>query len=128
VIRWLIWFLFVVGWTIALELPVPSPERLPGAEFVMTYRVLIAKTIHVSVYVFMTMLTSWLPLAPRYRPIAVFFLMAHAGLSELGQELLRDICHRGGSVGDVALDYLGIALGLVVGWRRWTQDPASRAP
>ena len=59
-VRWLIWVVFVLFWTAALELPIPQPENLPGSAIVMSNRYLIAKSVHVSVYVAFTVLTAWL--------------------------------------------------------------------
>lgn len=121
VIRWLVWSLYVVVWTIALEVPVVAPEGLPGREVILTYRMFFAKSAHVAAYVVLTVLSAWVPLPGRYRPVMMFFLMAHAAASEMAQIYLEPYCHRGGSVADVGLDHLGIAIGLAVSWKWWTR-------
>jgi VanZ family protein len=122
VVRWLIWVVFVLFWTAALELPIPQPENLPGSAIVMSYRYLIAKSVHVSVYVLFTVLSSWLPVPARYRWLLMFFLMLHAWGSEMLQEVLQEYCNRGGSLVDVAFDVLGITIGLMLSWKWWVRD------
>jgi len=95
VIRWLIWIGFVVAWTIALEVPAPETEGLPGGEMIDSNRRLIAKSAHVAVYVVMAMLSGWVPIALRYRWVMMFFLMGHAWGTEYLQELLQSVCFRG---------------------------------
>ena len=46
----------------------------------------------------------------------MFFIMAHASLSELGQTALVE---RSGHLMDVVLDHMGIALGLLWSWKWW---------
>lgn len=120
--RWLIWIAFVIAWTLALELPVPETEDLPGGRIVMTYKYLIAKSIHVSIYAFFTVLTAWLPVTARYRWILMFCLMLHACGTEFFQELLADYCNRGGSLRDIAFDVAGIVIGSALSWKWWTRD------
>lgn len=121
-LRWVIWAFFVVAWTIALEVPGPALDQLPASQFMPTYRILIAKVIHVAAYALLAVLSGWVPLAARYRIIMMFFLMCHAATTEFFQEMLEPIAHRGGSLRDVALDQCGIALGTMVSWRWWTDQ------
>ena len=118
----MIWTLFVVGWTAALEVPIPEPTTLPGSEIIVTYKYLIAKSAHVALYAVMTVLSAWVPLATRYRWLMMLFLMGHATATELLQAELEEYCHRGGSLADVGYDHLGILLGAAISWKWWTRE------
>jgi len=120
VIRWLIWFAFVVAWTIALEMPFPATDKLPGGDVIASNKVLFAKGMHVAVYVAMAILSGWVPIATRYRWVMMFFLMGHAWGSEYLQELLQSICFRGGKLSDVGFDIIGIVIGVALSWKWWT--------
>jgi VanZ family protein len=122
VLRWLIWGLFVIAWTIALELPIPQPEMLPGGAIVMSHRYLIAKSIHVSAFAVLAALSGWVLVPARYRWIMMFLVMLHAWGTEMLQEMLVDYCKRGGSLTDVAFDVLGITIGVALSWKWWTRE------
>jgi hypothetical protein len=121
VIRWLIWSGFVIAWTVGLEMPVPPPEQMPAGEFIVTNRFLFGKSLHAVAYALMTVLSVWVPMPVRYRWLMMFFLMGHAWGSEMLQEALEPWCHRGGSLGDVGFDVIGIVLGVAVSWKWWTR-------
>ena len=118
--RWLMWCGFVILWTIAVEMPYPGQEHIPAGELVLTNKKLIGKTLHLTVYAMMAASAALLPVPPRYRALLMFFLIGHAWLTEWLQELLGDMFHRGGSLSDVGIDLIGIALGVAVTWRWWT--------
>jgi hypothetical protein len=124
VTRWLIWMGFVVGWSIALEVPFQDTAGLPGGEFIMTNRMVVTKSLHVCVYVVMTILSGWVPMPARYRWLMMLFLMIHATGSELLQLALESHFHRGGSLTDVGFDNLGILIGVIVSWKWWTRPDA----
>jgi hypothetical protein len=126
--RWLIWSLFVIAWTVVLEIPGPSDETLGGAEFIVTNRILIAKTAHVAIYVFFTVLTAWIGVRARYRWLMMFFLMLHAWGSEMLQLALAPYCFRTGSLTDVGLDVIGIVIGVGLSWKWWTRESPSEPP
>ena len=119
-IRWLIWSCYVIAWTIALEVKTPPPLSGVGAAFLEPHRLLIAKSMHVVVYIGMTLLAAWVVLSARHRSLMVFFLMAHACATELLQDILEPYSHRRGSLMDVAFDHLGILIGILLTWKRWT--------
>lgn len=121
--RWLIWIGVVVFWTIALEVPFPPPETIvPGdVETIESYKYFVAKTVHVGVYVLLTVLAGRLPVAPTQRWLLSAFLIAHAWGTEWLQELLRDYCFRGGSLNDLGYDIAGILIGFILTWRSWTR-------
>jgi VanZ family protein len=118
--RWLVWSVYVLLLTTALVLPGATVNQLggsmsPGGKFVL------AKTGHVGAYALLTILSGWLHVPFRFRLLLLFFLMAHAAATEWIQ---LNFSHRGGTVDDVVLDHLGIAAGLIVAWKWWSQDNA----
>lgn len=115
---WLIWALYTLLWTTALVLPKSAMEVEGLDELISGYRLYIAKTVHVGAYAVWAVLTALLPVSVRYRWLLVFFLMGHATATELIQE---HVPGRSGHLHDVALDQLGITLGLLAGWRWWTK-------
>src|SRR5437660_1716500 len=90
----------------------------------MTWKIVVAKGTHIAVYAFLAGLSAWVPLAARYRWLMMLFVMAHATATELLQVALHDWCHRGGTLGDVAFDQIGILLGAAVTWKWWTREDA----
>ena len=121
-VRWLIWLIFVIAWTIGLEMPFPPPEEMPGNDFIWSNKVFFAKGMHVLVYAVLTVMSVWVPLPARYRWLMMFFLMGHAWGSEMLQEALESYCHRGGKLSDVGFDVIGIILGVLISWKWWTRD------
>jgi VanZ family protein len=121
VLRWLIWGTYVIAWTVALEVPVPIQPAPPEMAAEVTLRGLFSKFVHVGAYTVLTLLSAWVPLPMRYRWLMVFFLAVHATGTEILQTTLQDYCGRTGSIHDIGLDLVGIALGLVFTWRWWTQ-------
>jgi hypothetical protein len=121
--RWLIWAAVVIVWTLGLEFPVPKPEHIPAGEFIIERKYIIGKTLHVSAYALLAILSAWVPTPPRYRWLMMFFLMVHAWGSEMLQEALNPWFHRGGSLSDVGFDVVGIVLGLAVSWKWWIAVP-----
>jgi VanZ family protein len=119
--RWRIWTLFVIAWTISLEAPVPLPQPEPDAITEMTLRMLFSKSVHVAAYAVFTLLSAWPRLPMRHRWLMMFFLMAHATASEVMQVALHPWCGRGGNLWDVAFDQIGILIGFLIGWKWWTR-------
>lgn len=117
--RWLIWTAVVIAWTLALLFPVPQPEQMPAGEFIYSKKFIIGKTMHVGVYAALAALSAWAPMPARYRWVMMFVLMGHAWGTEMLQEALEPWCHRGGSLGDVGLDIIGIVGGTAASWRWW---------
>ena len=76
--RWHFWSVYVVLWTTALLFPViPETGFEDVDEFISPHRYLLAKSVHVSAYAVMTLLTAFLNAPMRYRWLLVYFLMAH---------------------------------------------------
>jgi hypothetical protein len=116
--RWWIWGAFLTAWSTALLMPVPHDPWIIG-QFEFSRKLIFAKSLHLGAYTFLTILTAWLRAPLRYRFLLVFLLMAHATLTEVLQFLLEFI-GRHGSLMDVALDQVGIALGILLTWKWWT--------
>jgi hypothetical protein len=118
---WLVWGLYIVAWTILLEIPKRGVDQLSVSVDLTGYTYFLAKTLHVAMYAVLAILSSLVPLSARYRFALMFVLMAHATITELLQEMLEPYCHRGGSLHDVGYDHLGIAIGVALSWKRWTR-------
>ena len=106
--RWWCWSAYALAWTTALLVPVPSGDWPPGP-LDLDLRFGFAKLVHLSAYAVFAALTGWLRAPPRYRFVLMFVLMGHATLTEMLQYLLEFI-GRYGSLSDVALDHVGIAI------------------
>jgi hypothetical protein len=123
--RWLIWKFYVTLWTIALLSPViPETGMAHVDEFISPWRYLLAKAVHVTAFAVMTILTGWLHAPARYRWLLVFFLMAHATATEMGQWGMQQMewSVRTGHLHDVAYDDVGILIGLLVSWKWWMKE------
>jgi VanZ family protein len=118
--RWPIWLVYVLAWTAALLMPVPEMADANTHHLILDRRFLLAKVVHVGAYVVMAGLTAWLRAPVRYRFVLMFFLMAHATISEV----LQDITDLGrtGALVDVAFDHFGIALGTFATWSWWAKE------
>lgn len=122
--RWLIWSVFLVVWTVGLLYPSP-PSLHDLDEMISPFRYAVAKTVHVTAYAVLAILTGWLRVAPRYRWLMMFVIMAHATATEMGQWVSNEVLHismRSGELYDVAYDNGGILLGLLASWKWWTDD------
>jgi VanZ family protein len=114
--RWSFWCVCVGVWTAALltTYPVEVSRRVLPSDFQFP----TAKVLHVGAYAFLTVLAARLPVRGRARWLFVAFLSLHGFATEYLQTFIKG---RSGSLRDVALDHLGIALGLVLGWRWWRE-------
>jgi VanZ family protein len=117
--RWSLWTLFAIVWTVCLEAPGPLQQPDPSAITEMTLRLLIAKSLHVSAYAFFTVLSAWPRLPMRYRWLMMFFLMAHATVTEVVQAVMHEWWGRTGDLWDVAFDQIGILIGFLIAWKWW---------
>ena len=113
-VRRVVWLVYLVVWTTALVTPQPaqaSQATLPAeAQFP------VSKLLHVAAYALLCALTGWQSFAPRWRPMLLLALSAHAALTEAVQLYVP---HRHGCWEDVAIDHIGLYLGLVAAWRWW---------
>ena len=119
-VRGLGWWLCVAVWTAALltTSPVELGKQVTpsGMYFPAT------KLLHVGVYAFLTVFLSWLPLR-RWRWLLLAFLSLHAAGTEFGQTFVPG---RTGTPTDVAIDHLGLLLGLSLTWKRWLASSVRR--
>jgi VanZ family protein len=116
--RWLAWGIYVLLLTTALVLPMTAVGNWP-VTISPSRKFLLAKTGHVCAYALMTILSGWLRIPIRFRLPLLFFLMAHAAVTEWIQ---LNLSNRTGTLDDVVLDHLGIAAGLVLSWKWWSKN------
>ncbi|MBP3959161.1 VanZ family protein [Gemmata sp. G18] len=100
--------LFLGLWTWKLLEPIPVPEALVGR--LGDWKFYAAKLLHAGAYAFLTVLAVTLPLPRYWRWYFVGLLALHGGATEIGQTFVPS---RTGSVRDVAIDWVGISLGLL---------------
>jgi VanZ family protein len=115
-LRRVVWLVFLMAWTAALV--TPQPVHVSQATLPEEARFPVGKTLHVSAYALLCMLTAWQRFPLRWRPLLLIALSAHAGLTELIQ---RWVPERTGSWDDVALNHVGLYLGVVLAWRWWRE-------
>lgn len=124
--RWVIWSVFLVGWTVALLRPVPAPAIDVVEQFAPGRRWFVAKGVHLFCYALLAILSGWLRVPVRFRPLLMLGIMAHCTATELGQLALT---YREGSLIDVAIDNVGVLIGLAISWRLWREaDHADEVP
>jgi hypothetical protein len=121
-VRGLGWCLCVALWTLALLtiFPVEMGATILPANFQFPS----AKFLHISVYTFLTVYISWLPLR-RWRWLLLAFLSLHAAGTEFFQQYVPG---RHGMVSDVLIDHGGLLLGLALTWRHWLPRSALADP
>jgi VanZ family protein len=120
--RWWIWSVYLAAWSAALLVPVPGGHwDLPDLH--VNLRLLVAKTLHFCAYALLAILTGWVRAPARWRFVLMFVLMGHASLTEMLQFWLAFI-GRSGTLTDVALDHAGIAVGMALSWKWWSESPA----
>jgi len=112
--RWLLWAVFVTGWTAALL----TTEPVHVAQAVHTPPVIFPtdKLLHVSAYALLAVLSGWLIVPARWRWILLIFMCFHAFGTEFFQQFVPE---RGPSLWDVGIDHVGIAIGLTISCRWW---------
>jgi VanZ family protein len=113
IVRGLGWCLCVVLWTFALL--TIYPVQVGHAVLPPTWHFPSAKFLHVSMYAFLTVYITWLPLRRR-RWLLLAFLSLHAAATEYFQQYVPG---RHGMVSDVLIDHAGLLLGFAITWRRW---------
>ncbi len=124
---WLVWLLSVCIWTTALLTTYPVKVK----EAVLTPQAgyPASKLLHVGTYAALAASAAWLLPGSKYRFLPILFLSLHA----FGTEYLQTFTEsRTGSLTDVGINHVGIALGLALTWWRWlpvdpTDHSATRA-
>ncbi|HYV36820.1 MAG TPA: VanZ family protein [Gemmataceae bacterium] len=118
--RWWLWAFSTLLWTAALLLPFPESEPWTVGESKFDLRFTFAKSLHIGAYAFLTVVAGWLCAPARYRAWIIFFLMMHGTTTEVLQRVL-EFLGRTGKLLDVAMDHLGVAIGMVLTWKLWTK-------
>ena len=119
----LTFLLFLSLWTWKLLEPTPVPEAVT-AGWSLEFKLVAAKSLHVAGYAFLTVLAATLPAPRRWRVSLVGFLVLHGVGTEIAQYVM-DV-GRHGCVEDVLIDWVGIALGmLLVRWSNRRRRGAS---
>jgi VanZ family protein len=110
--RLFLWFIFLLGWTVLLVIPQPGSFVPEGWKYIL------AKTLHFSAYASLAVLSGWLQVPVRFRLLLLFFIMAHCTITEVVQTKIEG---RNGSPLDVAIDNLGVLVGLLLSWKLWSK-------
>lgn len=97
-------------WTYELLAQNPVPAAVSRA-IPDEWKFWLAKGLHVAAYAFLTVLAAWLPLPRAFFWGVVVILLLHGVATEFGQTLVEG---RQGSIRDVLLDWLGVAIGLQI--------------
>jgi VanZ family protein len=110
---WLSWLLAVALWTSGLLTTLPV--RVKDAVLPPEAGYHAAKALHVSAYAVLAGTAAWLIPGSRLRFLPILFLSLHG----FGTEFLQTFVEgRHGCLEDVAIDHIGIALGLLLtGWK-----------
>lgn len=122
-LRWLVWSICTAAWTTLLltSQPAQIADEVLGKE--KTY--VASKTLHVSAYAILAILTGWLRTRPWVRRLLLMFLSAHA----LGTEFFQQfVPYRHPSWTDVGWDHIGIVWGLILSWGWWLPSTAPAPP
>ncbi len=117
--RHLAWALFVIIWTGSLLTPIEPKSEVDPLKL---YKAIASKGLHVVAYAALAVFTGWLRATPPRRLLLLFFVLAHAGITEFAQTFIEG---RTGLASDVCLDHLGVLIGLGLSWKWWTSpEPA----
>jgi hypothetical protein len=117
-LRGFIWFAYLVAWTTALLTPHPAviADALLGEEDAFY----ASKTLHITAYAVLAVLSGWLRVRSPWRRVALGFLSIHALSTEFFQQFVP---YRYPSWTDVGWDHIGILWGIILSWRWWTEEP-----
>lgn len=104
-------FLFFLGlWTYEVLAENPVPEAVSRA-IPNEWKFWLAKGLHVAIYAFLTVLAYWMPVPRVLFWLVIVGLLVHGAGTEFGQTFTAN---RHGSLRDVALDWVGVAVGLAL--------------
>jgi hypothetical protein len=117
-LRRLVWLAYLLAWTAALV--TPQPVRLSQETLPESAQLPVGKSLHVAAYALLCVLTAWQRFPLRWRPLLLLALSAHAAGTELVQWYFESLM-RHGCWQDVALDHIGLYLGVIVAWRWWRE-------
>jgi VanZ family protein len=117
-VRWLIWSIYLACWTVALVAPIPNQEPWVVTPINIDLKYLFAKSLHVAGYGLLAILSGWLHVQEKMRWRLMFLLLSHGTVTELIQQYVKG---RSGHLHDVAYDQVGVALGLLLTWKWWSE-------
>ena len=116
-LRRVVWVGYMVLWSLALV--TPQPVRASHAVLPEGLQFPAPRCCTWSGYALLCALTGWQRLGtPRWRPLILLALSAHACLTELIQRVVPE---RHGSWDDVTLNHVGLYLGIALAWRWWRE-------
>ncbi len=117
-IRWAVWSIYVGLLSLALLTPHPTAvaESLIESQ---EERFLVGKALHAAMFTGLALLSGWLGLRGRYRWLLAYFLSLYAFGTEFLQQFVPT---RTGNLQDVAINHLGLMIGILLCWRCWLQD------
>jgi VanZ family protein len=113
--RWIFWLVYLIVWTAGLLAPLGDGSDLGGLG--QSVRFYVGKSLHVVGYAGLAALSGRLGVSFPLRLTLLFGAMVHATATEL---LQQHVFGRSGLLTDVALDHLGIGVGLALTWRWWS--------
>jgi VanZ family protein len=113
-LRWAVWLVYLAAWTTALL----TPHPVQVAEAVLPEPAIwpASKTLHLTAYAGLAILTGWLRVPRKARWGLLLFLSFHTMATEYLQHFVPT---RVPSWEDVFIDHVGLLLGLLVSWRWW---------
>ena len=105
-------------WTWRLVVPNPVPESvLELLSWLQIAQYIAAKTLHLLGYTYLTVtLGLWVPCRRRPLLLALTLMLLHGLATEVIQTIVPG---RSGRSLDVLIDWTGVTLGVLVGWRFW---------
>jgi len=120
-LRWLAHLLFwpsLTLWTWKLVEPRPVPEAvLALVSWSDWAHYLVAKTLHLLGNTYLTVVLGvWVPRRRAPLVLAFALMLAHGMATEIAQTFVPP---RTGRPLDVLIDWSGVSLGVLVGWRWW---------
>jgi hypothetical protein len=120
---WTAWLIFTPLWTASLltTRPVEVGQKVLSVGLLF----LCAKCLHVGAYAVWAGLSGWLRLPVRFRWCLLGLLSVHGFATEYLQRFVRG---RHPSLRDVALDHLGIAIGIACTWSWWRAPESAATP
>jgi VanZ family protein len=98
-------------WTWKLLEPVPIPAEVRAELDEVGLTLVAQKTLHACVYAVLAVLVGTLPVPRRWRHVLIGLLVVHGLATEIGQTFVP---HRTGRAYDVVIDWIGIAVGLLM--------------
>lgn len=121
---WACWWLLLILWTIGLLRP--EPIQMQHHLISPSLGWITAKGLHLGVYALLALFACILSGSSSFKLTCLIILMVHAFATEFLQQWVKE---RTGSLSDVAIDLIGVALGLGL-WKLycWFRPDGKRVP